>query len=653
MDKESCVQNEKVIWRPSQQTIDNANVTRFIKKHQLATVDDLLKKSVEDVEWFWKNSVEEVGIQWFQPYEKLLSLEHGFSAAEWFLNGQINIVTNCLDRHALHADDSQKIALVWQGECGALKQITYQELHEQTNQVANYLKSIGVVAGDRVALYLPMIAELLPIFYACFKIGAVLVPIFSGFGTDSVLVRFDEAQVKVVFTADGTLRGGKKILLKSMLNEVLEKSQTVTHCLVVERLFEKNTPMKSGRDFFYDSVMTSQSKICATAALPSEHHSMIIFTSGTTGKPKGTIHTHAGVLAQVTKEFYFHFDFKKHDVFFWVTDIGWMMGPWEIIGTHHFAGTLVLIEGAPYYPQSHRVLQVSQDFNVTHLGVSPTLIRFLIKENVKLIPLPSLKIMGSTGEAWDDDSYLWCFHHIGKSRVPIMNISGGTEIMGCLLAPLPVKELKACSLQGPGLAMDVDIYNEEGHSVALGEVGYLVCKQPGPSMTKGFLNDRARYLDTYFSKFKNVWNHGDWAVQDEDGQWFLRGRSDDTIKIAGKRTGPAEIESVLCSHPFVLEACAVGIPDTLKGQALICFVVLKNKNDQSQELLVELKKLLGEKLGKIMSPQQIYFVEALAKTRSGKIVRGVIQKKYLGQEIKDVSSLENPALLDLLPTVSA
>jgi acetyl-CoA synthetase len=298
--------------------------------------------------------------------------------------------------------------------------------------------------------------------------------------------------------------------------------------------------------------------------LPAEHESLVIYTSGTTGKPKGTVHTHAGVLAQVAKELYFNFDLKPKDVFFWVTDIGWMMGPWEIIGTLHFGATLVIMEGSPIYPHVDRVMTLAAENEVTHLGVSPTLIRLLMREGADVVAkhdLRKLRILGSTGEPWDEESYLWCFKNIGKGKVPIMNISGGTEIMGCLLAPLPIRELKPCSLQGPGLGMAVDVFTEGGYSAKPGEVGYLVCKKPAPSMTKGFLHDRERYIETYFSRFRGVWNHGDWAVRDADGHWYLKGRADDTIKVAGKRTGPAEIESALCDHVFVSEACAIGVPD--------------------------------------------------------------------------------------------
>lgn len=643
------------IWEPSKATIAKANVTAFMKKHEISSYNDLILRTTTGVEWFWDACVHETKISWMEPYTQILDASQGLADTKWFLGGRLNIVDNCLDRHAKGKKSSAKIALRWQGECGATKSLTYAELSAETNRVANYLKKINIKAGDHVALYMPMVPELIAAFFAILKIGAVVVPIFSGFGSDAVSVRFRNAKVKAVFTTDATLRKGKEIPLKKMLDESLELCPPIKKCIVVKRLFSRHVPMEKNRDVFYDDVVPLQSDQCDTAELVSEHPSLVIYTSGTTGKPKGTVHTHAGVLAQVTKEFYFHFDIKPGDVFFWVTDIGWMMGPWEIIGTLHFNNTLVIIEGAPNHPKPSRVFDVADKFGATHLGISPTFIRLLMRETKPLFKkneLKKLRILGSTGEPWDEDSYQWCFEKIGKKKVPIINISGGTEIMGCLLAPLPIHPLKACSLQGPGLGMAVDVFTEGGYSAKDDEVGYLVCKKPAPSMTKGFLHDRERYLETYFSRFKNVWNHGDWAVRDKEGQWFLRGRADDTIKVAGKRTGPAEIESSLCDHPFVSEACAIGVPDELKGEAVVCFVVLKKEIGGTEFLKKDLQEWVAKQLGKTFYPKAVHWVTALPKTRSGKIVRGMIKKKYLGQDLGDLASLENPDLIQEIPKLN-
>lgn len=642
----------EAVWKPTEDIIKNANITAFMNRHEIRTYEELILRCTTGIEWFWDSCVHETGIYWFEPYTELLSMSAGFAFSKWFIGGRLNITYNCVDRHAEGASKfKNKTAVIWQGECGAEKKITYAELAEQTNQVAGYLKSLGIGKGDAVALYLPMIPELIPIFYGVLKVGAVLVPIFSAFGTEAVTDRLQDAKVQVVFTCDGTLRSGKTVPLKANLDEALEQCPAVRTVAVVRRLFQDNVPMKEGRDQFFDQAVSNFSESIPCEELPSEAPSLVIYTSGTTGKPKGTVHTHAGVLAQVTKELFFNFDLKPEDIFFWVTDIGWMMGPWEIIGTHHFGATLVIAEGAPHYPEASRALDLVQKHKVTHFGVSPTLIRLLMRQGLEPDgkKLKSLRVMGSTGEPWDDDSYMWCFEKIGQKKVPIMNISGGTEIMGCLLAPLIIRELKPSSLQSPGLGMAVDIFNENGYQAEDGEVGYLVCKKPAPSMTKGFLGDRERYLETYFSKFPNVWNHGDWAVRDKDGHWYLKGRADDTIKIAGKRTGPAEIESVLCSHPFVSEACAIGVPDDLKGQALVTFVVLVPGVGVTRFLMTDLRNQIVTQLGKTMAAKEIHVVEGLAKTRSGKIVRSTIKKKYLGEDLGSLASLDDPKQLEWIP----
>lgn len=641
------------VYQPTEKQIQTANVTSFMKENEIKTYQQLIQNATTGIEWFWDASVKATKIEWFEPYSYIADASEGFAFTKWFIGGRLNITHNCVDRHALNPKTAKKVAHIWQGECGAIKKTTYEELYHQTNQVANALKKRGIGRGDAVALYMPMMSELLPIFFAILKIGAFVVPIFSGFGSSAVTQRLQAARVKAVFTVDGTLRRGKNLSVKSLLDESLKSCPLVTTCVVVQRLYDKNTPILEGRDVVYQAWIAGESKECETEELPSDHTCMVIYTSGTTGEPKGTVHTHAGVLAQVAKEHYFHFDLKPSDVFFWITDIGWMMGPWEIIGANHFGATVVTIEGAPHYPKPQRIFELCQKYSVTHLGVSPTFVRVLKQElgsKVTKYPLKSLRILGSTGEPWDYDSYMWCFEKIGGSKVPIINISGGTELMGCLLAPLPIQPLKACSLQAPALGMAVDIFNELGQSVSSGEVGYLVCKKPAPSMTNGFLNDKKRYLETYFSKFKNIWNHGDWAMRDEDGQWFLSGRSDDTIKVSGKRTGPSEIESCLCEHPFVAEACAFGVPDPLKGEAVVSFVTLKSGVGATSFLIDDMKNWVAEKLGKTLMPQDLFAVSDLPKTRSGKIVRGVIKKHYLHEVISDVSSLEYPHMLNDLPT---
>lgn len=642
----------EIIWKPTPEVIDRANITRFMKAQGIVTYEELIQKAASHPQWFWKACLKDLGLRWQKPFENVLDESEGFAWAKWFVGGEINIVDNCIDRH-VQEGKGQELAFIWEGECGAVKKVSYEELQKQVNQLAAALKSLGIEKGDRVGLYLPMVPEMVVSFFACLKIGAVVIPVFSGFGPEPLAVRLNNAQAKLLITADGSLRRGKEIFIKPSADRAVEKVPSLEKILVVKRLF-KEVPMQKGRDLWFEDLMAQEFEPVPTEELEAEDYSMIIYTSGTTGLPKGTVHTHAGCLAQMTKEVGYFFDTKPSDVFFWVTDIGWMMGPWEMIGTTALGSTFVIFEGAPDYPQPDRLWDMVERHGVTIFGISPTAIRLLMRADdswVKKHDLSKLRILGSTGETWDPQSYLWFFEKVGQGRCPIINISGGTEIVGCLLSPLPITELKPCTLRGPGLGMDVDVFNESGEPVR-GEVGYLVCKKPAPSMTKGFWGDKQRYLDTYFSKWPEIWFHGDWAIVDKDGFWFLQGRADDTIKVSGRRTGPGEIEAALLRHPTCAEAATIGVPHEIKGETIVCFVVLKSESKELEKLEKELIALVGEVLGKTLRPEKIIFVPSLPKTRSAKIVRRALKAKYLGKDLGDLSSVENPQALDTIPTPS-
>lgn len=635
------------IWHPSPEHLTQSNIARFMHQQGLTSYDELIKKSQQDTDWFWRACLEDLQLEWFKKYEQVQGGELPF--ASWFLGGKINITHNCIDRHA-RGPNQDKLAFIWEGDCGAVKKVTYAELFRDVNQLAAGLKKLGVVMGDAVGIYMPMMPEMITAFFATLKLGAVAVPIFSGFGPEPTAIRLKDAQAKVLITADGGLRRGKKIPVKQQADLAAAQVSSIQKVIVAKRLHEP-IDWVQGRDLWWDDCLKLSHDPVPTEPTASEDCALIIYTSGTTGKPKGTVHTHAGCLAQMTKEVAYVMDCKPDDRFFWVTDIGWMMGPWEMIGVTALGATFVIFEGAPNYPGPDRLWEMVAKHHVSILGVSPTAVRLLKKEGLAPVQkhnLSTLRILGSTGEPWDPESYRWLFEHIGGKRCPIMNISGGTEIVGCHLAPLPIQPLKPMSLGGPGLGMAVDVFNEDGKSVRE-EVGYLVCKKAAPSMTKGFLHDQQRYLDTYFAKWPKIWNHGDWAYVDQDGQWFLRGRADDVIKVAGHRTGPAEIESALMQHEAVVEAAAIGVPHDIKGESVVCFVVLKRPADDPQQLTQELTEEVTAKLGKTLVPETIVFVPNLPKTRSAKIVRGVIKKKFLGQSPIDTSSIENPDALEAIP----
>jgi acetyl-CoA synthetase len=578
---------------------------------------------------------------------------------KWFVGGQMNIVDNCLDYHVSTEGKefpnrrrvgAKHPAIIWESEEGAPRTLNYGELNEMSSKVASALTKLGVKPGDAVGIYMPMVPEVVAVLFGCLKIGAVAVPVFSGYGAQALQSRMLDSEAKVIFTTYSGRRRGKDIDVKPDVDEAAKTLPALKNVIVLERLKETGK-WDAQRDLKWSEVIEKADPNVPTAKLEAEHPSMYLYTSGTTGKPKGTVHTHAGALASISRELGFAFDVKPEDVFFWFTDIGWMMGPWEMIGVTFWGGTMVIYEGAPNYPQPDRVWQVVERNKVNTLGISPTAIRVLRAagdEWVDKYPMDTLRLMGSTGEPWDEDSYMWFFDKVGKKRVPIINISGGTEIVGCLIQPLPCMPLKPCTLGGPGLGMDVDVVDEQGKSIRNG-IGHLVCRKPSPSMTKGFLKDPDRYIETYFSKWPEVWYHGDWAKIDEDGFWFLFGRSDDTIKVAGKRVGPGEVESALVEHPDVAEAATIGVPHSVKGEGLVCFAVLRPGVKGSDQLAADLIKLCGEKLGHVLKPEVVHFVDALPKTRSGKIVRGTIRRVYLGEPAGDLASVENPDALDRIP----
>jgi acetyl-CoA synthetase len=634
-----------ILWRPTEELIRRSNVHRFMERHGIPDYETLLSRSVADIGWFWDAVMSDLGVLWDRPYGKVYDSSDGVPWTKWFLGGKLNIVRNCLDPHAKRRPGAP--ALIWEGEEGATRTMTFGELYREVNRLANALSALGVEKGDRVGLYLPMVPEVVTAFYAILKIGAIAIPIFSGFAPAAAAARLAQAEAKLLFTADGSLRRGTVIEVKEAADAVAASVPTLRHLIVVRRL-GRPVSMQRGRDLWHHELIEGRSDASPTLSLDAEDPCMILYTSGTTGKPKGAVHTHGGALAQIGKELAYHFDVKPTDRFFWLTDIGWMMGPWMIIGVHLLGGSVLIFEGAPDHPRPDRLWEMIARHRITHLGISPTAVRVLRRKGEEWTgrhDLSSLRILGSTGEPWDPESYLWFFEKVGKSKLPIINISGGTEIVGCFLAPLPIRPLKACTLQGPGLGMDVDVFDDVGRSVR-GKTGHLVCKQPAPSMTRGFWKERERYLQTYWSRWPNVWFHGDWALVDEEGYWSLQGRSDDTMKIAGRRTGPAEIESALMSHPAVSEAAAIGVPDEVTGEAIVGFAVLKPDVQPGEALQRDLREAVVRRLGKTFRPKAIHFVSELPKTRSAKIVRRAIKAKFLGADPGDLSSIENPSALE-------
>ncbi|MFQ5580463.1 MAG: AMP-binding protein [Nitrospiria bacterium] len=636
---------DSIIWHPSEKLIKKSNIHRLMQRYQLASYEELITWSISDIGRFWNAVMIDLDIQWETPYQAVLDTSNGLPWTRWFIGGRTNIVTNCLDRHI--PSRSNETALIWEGEDQTIRRTSYQELSLEVCRLAGALKKEGIRQGDTVGIYMPMTIEMVAVFYASLKIGAICIPIFSGFAAGPLAARLNHAEAKILFTADGTLRRGETLEIKRSADEAAKNIPSLKRVVILPRLGNK-IEWDATRDCWYHDFITQESENGTTLPVDAEDPALILYTSGTTGPPKGCVHSHGGCLAQIGKELAYHFDIKDSDRFFWLTDIGWMMGPWMLIGVHMQGGTVFLYEGAPNHPGPERLWEMIDRHQITHLGISPTAIRVLMRAGDRAVTrndMSSLRFLGSTGEPWDDESYLWFFEKVGKKRLPIINISGGTEIIGCFMAPLPITPLKASTLRGPGLGMDIDVYDDSGKPVR-GKTGHLVCKQPAPSMTRGFWKDRERYLATYFSRWPDTWFHGDWARIDEDGYWSLHGRSDDTMNIAGRRVGPSEIESVLIGHRSVSEAAVIGIPNALKGTAVICFIVLKPYHHPDP---TGLKTEVIRVLGKTFQPDSILFVSQLPKTRSAKIVRRLIRAKYLGEDLGDLSSLENPAALEEIP----
>ena len=638
------------IWQPTQEWIEATNVYRFMRRLGFDTLDRFLEFSRSRSEEFWDEMVREVGIEWFEPYDKVLVDSRGAEWARWFVNGRLNVAWNCLDRHA-QGPRAGDCAVLWEGENGEVRAVTYTELARQVNPLANGLVALGLRPGDRVALAMPMVPEVVSILYACFKLGLIAVPVFSGFGPGAIADRLEDSGARVVFTADKLERRGRLLPLKEKIDQALATQPRCVKKVIVWRYKGGEVAWNHGRDLWWEDVERGPDA-CGSMHLNSEDPALILYTSGTTGRPKGAVHTHAGSLAQTSKEIYLAFDHRDGDRFFWLSDIGWMMGPWEIIGNHHFGGTVFLFDGAPDFPEPDRLWRMIERHRINVFGVSPTAVRMAMKhgsETPRRSDMSSLRLLGSTGEPWDEASYRWFFENVGGGRLPIINISGGTEIIGCFLQPMPMQALKPCSLGGPAPGMSTEVVDGEGRPVR-GQTGYLVCTRPAPSMTRGVWGDPQRYLDTYWSKWKGVWNHGDWASVDADGCWFLHGRADESMNVAGRKVGPGEIERALMRHPLVLEAAAIGVPDAVKGEAIVAFVVAQPVAAITAGVLEDIAGCVAANLGPAFRPRAIEVVAALPKTQSGKVVRRLIRQGYLGEPLGDVSTLADPPALETFRT---
>ena len=607
---------------------------------------ELLRCADSEPERFYRALLDEFGYRFYRPFAQALDESRGIAWTRWCAGGATNLVLNAIDRWR-GTPTYDKPALVWEGEDGARVTLSYRELDREVCRLAGALRSLGIGRGEVIAIYLPNVPEAMIAMLAAPKIGAIVMPLFSGFGADAMAARLQLGGARALITVDGSLRRGKLVDAKAIVDAAAALSPTLAHVVVLKR---SGNPIawNDTRDHWWHELVANQDDDSPTEEMDADSPYLLVFTSGTTGKPKGVVHTHVGFPMKLVLDFWLTMDLKAGDRVLWMSDMGWVVGPFLVYGVPVIGATLVLAEGAPNFPEPDRMWRLAAEHRVSYLGVAPTTIRTFMAQGSMpwaQYDLASLRIMVSSGEPWTPDAWWWLFEKIGGRRVPLLNISGGTEmfgIVGCTLA----RPLKPCSFNTPIPGTGADVVDEHGRSVPPGTVGELVMRRPPIGLTQGLWRDDTRYIETYWSTWPNVWHHGDFASRDAGGHWYIWGRSDDTLKIAGKRTGPAEIEALLMATGTLGEAAAIGVPDPVKGSALVLVCVARAGVQPSPDLEAQLAQAVVHGLGIPFKPKAVLLVPDLPKTRNLKIMRRVIRAAYLGENAGDLSSLVNPESIE-------
>jgi acetyl-CoA synthetase len=634
-----------IVWRPDAAMVEEANLTRFMRALGVDSFEALNARASADPVWFHDELIRFLDYRFERPYERVLDLSDGLPFAHWCVGGVTNVVLNCLDRRRGSERYGQP-ALVWEGEDGAVSTWTFADLDRETCRLAWGLRSLGIGRGDVVGMYLPNLPHAAAAMLAVAKIGAIVLPMFSGFGADAIAQRLTDGRAVAVITVDGSLRRGKPVGAKSVLDAALAHCPGVRHVVVLRHLAAPHgwTP---GRDHWWDELTAGAPEggaDVATEAMPADDPFLLMFTSGTSGKPKGVVHSHCGFPIKTALDLSICMDLKPGDRFLWMSDMGWLVGPMLVFGGLLVGATVVLAEGAPNYPQPDRLWRLVERHRVSYLGLAPTIARLSMSLPDTALAerdLGSLRVMISTGEPWTPEAWHWTFERVGQRRVPLLNFSGGTE-MGGILTGTVIHPLKPCAFAGavPGTGADVVDANS-GASVGVGVTGELVMRTPTIGLTRGLWHDRERYLESYWSRLPDLWVHGDFASRDADGMWYVHGRSDDTLKIAGKRTGPAEIEALLMGTGLVEDAVTIGVPDPIKGTAVVCLCVARPGTDRDTAVKV-LSAAVTAGLGGAFKPADVVFVPDLPRTRNMKLMRRVVRSAWLGEDAGDLSTLVNP-----------
>ncbi|MSQ59307.1 MAG: AMP-dependent synthetase [Betaproteobacteria bacterium] len=630
---------EDLVWNPTQEIIRETNIHAFLKRHGLGTLEDLMRRADAEPHWYWQVLLEFFDIRFETPYTNVMDLSAGIEWPKWCVGGTTNLVMNCLDRHRGTATWA-KPALVWEGEDGSTREWSYAELSAEVDRLAALLRARGIGRGDVVAIFLPMIPEAAAAFFAVAKIGAIITPLFSGFGPQPIIDRLTDGDAVAVIAADISWRRGKVVAMKEVLDEALASVASVHTVVVLGR--SARSSVVATRDVAWPSAHDAAD--ARTEILDAEAPVMLMYTSGTTGRPKGTVHTHCGVLAKNALDMGLCIDLKASDRLMWMSDMGWIVGPKIIISGALLGATLVISEGTPDWPDPVRMWRMVEKHAVTIVGVVPTMVRQWMHAKVEDvlagIDLSALRATISVGEPWTREAWEWFFRHVCAGRIPILNYAGGTECGGAILIGSFLRPIRPGAFSHPVPGCGADIVDATGRSVASGEIGELVMRRPSIGMTRGLWKTPERYIESYWRVIEGVWVQGDLASRDGEDLWYLHGRSDDTIKIAGKRTGPAEVEAVLIGTGLVKDAAVIGVPDELTGSALVCVCVLSSGGQDNVEK--ELIKAVADRLGKAYRPRRVLFVADLPRTRNQKIMRRVVRSVLTGAPAGDLSSLANP-----------
>ena len=646
----------EVAWRPNGDAASATRLGRFLAGTDEPDLEALQLRAVRDPAWFWAAAADDLALDWQRRPTTTMDLGAGVEWATWWGGGAFNHAAASVDGRA--ARDADGSAIVWEGEDGDVRVLSNAQLRDAVDLAAGMLRAHGVGPGDRVGILLPMLSETVVAVLALGKLQAIFTPIFSGYGAEAIATRLADCGASLLITADGFLRRGAVVPLKATADAAVAMAPTVRQVLVVRRLGgarngnAPDVPWIAGRDRWWHEALAAPGvePLRETSATDPELPYMLIYTSGTTGRPKGAVHVHGGFPIKAAQDLAHDFDLRSGDRLFWFTDLGWMMGPWAISGALLLGASLVLYEGTPDHPGPDRLWALAAHHGVTHLGLSPTVIRALMAhgpEPVRGHDMSRLRVLGSTGEPWNPEPWWWFYREVGGERCPIVNYSGGTEVSGGIVSGNLMTPIKPCGFSGPSVGTAADVLGSDGATVR-GVVGELAIRAPMPGMTRGFWHDRERYLETYWSRVPGSWVHGDWAIVDRDGHWFIQGRSDDTLKVAGKRVGPAEVESAALAVPGVAEALACGVPHEVKGEVIVVFCVLRRGSSDSPELRTAIAARIAESLGKALKPERVVVVAALPKTRNGKIMRRVARAAYLGLDPGDVSSLEDPLAVEAI-----